>query len=600
VYKNFRKILVIYKGARGALLISQVLLFLSVATNQIIMALNARLINDGVQASNIGVVINTALWMIGLTLVLTVFSIGNALYAVMFAEGTANFLRVTTFRKVQTFSFGNLDRFRTGDLLVRLTADVNNVKSAVLFGVMNLLQAPFTIFVVLVITWFLAPSQLWLMVTIMVVVSVILFSLLRNIQKLFKLRQDALDRVNNALQENLAGVRVVKAFVRERYESQRFAGASDELKQVALAPANRIAIFLPTAMSLIYIAVAVIYLTMGREVMLTQTLSLGEVVVFSQLLAAALVPITMLAYILPYLEAGEASLGRIIEVLADTPEVQDKPDAQRIDPATVQGRIVFENVAFGYRDKEGKPMGQALQNINLTIEPGETVGFLGATGSGKSSLVNLIPRFYDVTAGRITIDGVDVRDIPQSQLHKFVAVALQESVLFTGTVRGNVLMGNPRADDDAMMEAAQAADADSFVSNIPEGYDATVARRGTNFSGGQRQRLSIARALATRPKILILDDSTSALDLATEAHVQGAVQELISQTTKLYVAQRISTVLTADKIVLLDGGKQVGIGRHNTLVKESQLYRDICISQLGMVPELHEDAASSRGKEKAQ
>ena len=251
MYKNFRKILVIYKGARGALLISQVLLFLSVATNQVIMALNARLINDGVQASNIGVVIDTAVWMIGLTLLLTVFSIGNALYAVMFAEGTANFLRVTTFRKIQTFSFGNLDRFRTGDLLVRLTADINNVKSAVLFGVMNLLQAPFTVLVVLAITWLLAPGHLLLMMIIMAVVSIILFSLLRNIQKLFMLRQDALDRVNNALQENLAGVRVVKAFVRERYESQRFAGASDELKQAALAPANRIAIFLPTAMSLI-------------------------------------------------------------------------------------------------------------------------------------------------------------------------------------------------------------------------------------------------------------------------------------------------------------------------------------------------------------
>ncbi len=465
MYKNFRKMVVIYKGSRGALLISQVLLFLSVATNQVIMALNARLINDGVQASNINVVISTAIWMMGLTLVLTVFSIGNALYAVMFAEGTANFLRVTTFRKVQTFSFGNLDRFHTGDLLVRLTADINNVKSAVLFGVMNLLQAPFTIVVVLAITWILAPSQLWLMVIIMVVVAVVLFSLLRNIQRLFKLRQDALDLVNNALQENLAGVRVVKAFVREPYERQRFATVSDNLKQAALAPAYRIAIFLPTAMSLIYIAIAVVYLTMGREVMINQNLSLGEVVVFSQLLAAALVPITMLAYILPYIEAGEASLGRIIEVLADTPEIQDKPDAQRIDPAAVQGRIVFENVAFGYRDRSGKPMGAALQGINLTIEPGETVGFLGATGSGKSSLVNLIPRFYDVTAGRITIDGVDVRDIPQQQLHKLVGMALQESVLFTGTVRGNVLMGNPKADDDVMLEAAQAADADSFVNH---------------------------------------------------------------------------------------------------------------------------------------
>ena len=264
-------------------------------------------------------------------------------------------------------------------------------------------------------------------------------------------------------------MRVVKAFVREQYESQRFAEASDGFKDAALAPAYRIAVFLPTATALIYTAVAVVYLIMGRDVMINQTLSLGEVVVFSQLLAAALVPITMLAFILPFMEAGEASLGRIIEVLSDTPEIQDKPDAKRIDPATVKGRIVFENASFGYRDKQGKPMGHALQNINLTIEPGETVGFLGATGSGKSTLVNLIPRFYDVTEGRITIDGIDVRDIPQKQLHKFVAVALQESVLFTGTVRGNVLMGNPKADDDTMLAAAKAAAADSFVSAIPGG-----------------------------------------------------------------------------------------------------------------------------------
>ena len=589
MYKNFRKMLQLYKGSRRSLILSQVFLFLAVATTQIMMALTARLIDEGVQAGDIEVVINTAVWMVALTLILTVFSIANALYAVLFAEGTANFLRIHTFRKIQTFSFGNLDRFRTGDLLVRLTADINNVKSAVLFGVMNLLQAPFTILMVLIIGAFLAPRQLPLLIGIMVVVSVILFSLLRNIQKLFMVRQKALDVVNNSLQENLSGVRVVKAFVREKHEVQRFGKVSDNLKEAALAPAYRIAIFLPTAQSLIYISVMVVYFVMGREVMLNQTLALGDVVVFSQLLAAALVPITMLAFILPYMEAGEASLGRIFEVLKDTPEVQDKANAGRIDPTTVQGRIVFENASFGYRDKDGRPMGQALQNINLTIEPGETVGFLGATGSGKSSLVNLIPRFYDVTDGRVTIDGVDVRDIPQKQLHKLVAVALQEAVLFTGTVRGNILMGKRGGDDDEMLAAASAADADSFVRNIPEQYDASVARRGANFSGGQRQRLSIARALAAEPKILILDDSTSALDLATEAYVQGAVQEMAQQTTKLYVAQRISTVLTADKIVLLEGGKQVAVGKHNDLVKSSPLYRDICLSQLGMVPELHED-----------
>ncbi|MBK8048110.1 MAG: hypothetical protein IPK16_13880 [Anaerolineales bacterium] len=325
MYKNFRKMIVIYKGSRRALIISQILLFLSVATNQVIMALNARLINEGVQASNINVVITTSMWMIGLTLVLTVFSIGNAIYAVMFAEGTANFLRVNTFRKIETFSFGNLDRFHTGDLLVRLTADVNNVKNAVLYGVMSLLQAPFTILMVLAITYFLAPSQLMLMVIIMVVVSVILFSLLRNIQKLFKLRQDALDRVNNALQENLSGVRVVKAFVRERYESQRFAGVSDNLRDAALAPGYRIAVFLPTATALIYTAVAVVYLFMGRDVMINQTLSLGEVVVFSQLLAAALTPIAMLAFILPLWMPVKLRLGASLMCSTTRRKFRTKP-----------------------------------------------------------------------------------------------------------------------------------------------------------------------------------------------------------------------------------------------------------------------------------
>jgi ABC-type multidrug transport system fused ATPase/permease subunit len=600
MYKNFRRMLTLYKGSRGSLIASQVFLFLSVATNQIIMALTARLINDGVEAGDISSVISTAMWMIGLTLLLTVFSIGNALYAVLFSEGTANFLRTTAFRKIQTFSFGNLDRFRTGDLLVRLTADVNNVKSAILFGIMNLLQAPFTVLMVLVITLFLAPRQLPLLIIIMGVVSVVLFSLLRNIQKLYMQRQQALDVVNNRLQENLAGVRVVKAFVREKHEADRFGQVSDDLKNAALAPAYRIAIFLPTAQSLIYISVVIVYLVMGREVMISGTLSLGEVVVFSQLLAAALVPITMLAFILPFIEAGEASLGRIIDVLKDTPEVEDKPDARRIDPATIKGRIVFENASFGYRDKSGRPVGKAIQNIDLTIEPGETVGFLGATGSGKSSLVNLIPRFYDVTEGRVTIDGIDVRDIPQRQLHKIVAVALQESVLFTGTVRGNILMGKPGADDDDMVAAAVAANAESFVRNIPEGYDAPVSRRGANFSGGQRQRVSIARALAAGPKVLILDDSTSALDLATEARVQGAVQTMIDKTTKLYVAQRISTVLTADKIVVLDGGRQVATGKHNDLVNSSPLYRDICLSQLGMVPELREDGDGAHHSREAK
>jgi ATP-binding cassette subfamily B protein len=508
MYKNFRRLFGIYKESQRALWISQIALFVSVLINLVIVALNGTLVNQGVQQGNIGVVIDVAVWMIGLALVQTVFTVANSGYAVLFGEGTANFLRVKTFRKVESLSFGNLDRFRTSDLLVRLTSDINNVKLAVLYAVIILLQAPFNIVLAVIITALLVPRLLWLMLAAMVLISVVLLFLLRGMQELYRRRQEKLDNVNNILQEGLAGVRVVKAFVREPYESRRFGKAAQDLRGAALPPAFRNALFMPTLMALMYTSVAAMYYFGGRLVLIDQVMSLGEVVIFSNLLVAVLVPIAMLAYLVPYFEAGEASLERLFEVWDDVAEVEDAESVQVIDLSRIKGRVVFDNVSFGFRDQKGKPQGLALQNINLTVEPGQTVGFLGATGSGKSSLVNLIPRFYDVVEGKVTIDGIDVRDFPQRQLRRIVGVALQDAVLFSGTVRANILFGRKNADDDAMLAAAGAADADSFVSKIPEQYDASVARRGANFSGGQRQRLSIARGLVGEPKILILDDST--------------------------------------------------------------------------------------------
>ncbi|NTU80028.1 MAG: ABC transporter ATP-binding protein [Chloroflexales bacterium] len=458
MYANFRRLLVIYKGARGPFIVSQVLLAISVLLNLAIVALNGTLVNDGVQQGNIKVVISTAAWMIGLTLVQTVFALGNSFFAVLFAEGTANFLRTTTYRKVQTLSFGNLDRFRTSDLLVRLTSDINNVKQAVLYAVLLLFQAPFMIIMAVAMAIFTLPSLLWLMVTIMAVVALVLAILLRGVQQMFQTRQRSLDGVNNVLQEALAGVRVVKAFVRERFETQRFARASTTWLDAALRPAYRIALFIPTLQAIVYIGTAALYYYGGQGVAEVST-NLGEIVVFSNVLSMVIGPMALLAFIIPYLESGEASCGRIFEILDERAEIQERPETQSMDVGKLTGRIVFENASFGYRDRHSKAAKLALQNINLTIEPGQTVGFLGATGSGKSTLVNLIPRFYDVVEGRVTIDGIDVRSISQRQLRQIVGVALQEAVLFSGTVRANILFGRPDLDDDAMLAAAQAAEA---------------------------------------------------------------------------------------------------------------------------------------------
>jgi ATP-binding cassette subfamily B protein len=285
--------------------------------------------------------------------------------------------------------------------------------------------------------------------------------------------------------------------------------------------------------------------------------------------------------VVPFVLRGDASAARIIEAYDDEPVVQDKPDLQPPDLAGIKGRVVFENVSFAFQRPDGELDPPALKNINLTIEPGQQVGFLGATGAGKSALVNLLPRFYDVTEGRITIDGVDVRDVPKDNLRQIVGIALQEAVLFQGDVRFNLKFGAPDADDDVMIDGSRAADAYGFVMNLPEKWDAPVARRGYNFSGGQRQRLSISRTLTARPKVLILDDSTSALDAATEGRVQGAIPEFTDNVTTLYVAQRISAVIDLDMIYLLENGEIVAEGTHEELMQSSLLYQEIYESQLG-------------------
>lgn len=580
---NVRRFITIYKGYERPFWVSQGLLAIATLFTLLIPLMVQTLIDQGLMQGDRDATVQSVLWMVLFAVLAAVFTIANAVYAVNFAEYTAHAVRMFLYRKIQTFAFGNLDQFPTSVLMVRMTSDVNAIKAVIQLVILSLAQAPVMFVGALVLIYLNSPSLMWILVVVMPLVVALLGVFVLKLGPLFELQQQKLDQLNQVLQESLAGVRVVKAFVQGEYENRRYDRANRQLRSAELRPMQYSAVLAPSLYLVINLAIAAI-LWFGGKSLLADNITVGEILAFTQYLSTILVPLVVLAVIAPQLTAAEASAQRMFEVLDAIPAVPPPATPTALHPDAVQGRIVFEQVNFAYPNRDGSTGATVLRNINLAIAPGQTVAFLGATGSGKSTLVNLIPRFYDVTAGRITIDGVDVREIPLTTLHQLVGVALQESVLFSGKVRDNVCYGKPAATEAEMVEAAQAADAHGFVAAMPEGYDAAVARRGTNFSGGQRQRLAIARAITVKPKILILDDSTSALDMATEARVQAALKQLMATTTTLFVAQRISTVITADQIFLLDAGEIVAQGTHETLLQSSPLYQDIYQSQLGGVP----------------
>ena len=579
--KSLRRTLGMYKRYRARLIISQVLVLISATAIIGVASLNQRLINEGIEAENTEIILSTGFRMLVLSLVSGLCLAGTAYLAVFFSQGTGYYIRSYLYKKIQTFSFGNFDRFRTSDMLVRLNADVVNIQNALLYMTLLLLYAPFMLLVTYVLTIVNTPSLIWVLILVTVVVLGVMALLIPQVFRAYDDRQRRLDNLNSTMQENLAGVRVVKAFVREDYEIERFAQRADDLRHPAYAAAVRVGFLAPMLTGIAQLGIVLSLWVGGQQVLAGTGLNVGELVTFTQYLSLVVAPLAMLAIVFPFMLRGDASAQRIFEVYDDEPMVQDKEGAQELETGAVGGRIVFDNVSFAFRRPDGEYDPPALKNINLTIEPGEQVGFLGATGAGKTALVNLIPRFYDVTEGSITIDGMDVRDIPQDNLRQIVGIALQEALLFQGDVHFNLKFGNPEVDDEVMIGASKAADAYGFIMNLPEKWDAPVARRGYNFSGGQRQRLSMSRALTAKPKILILDDSTSALDASTEGRVQEAIPGFTDNITTLYVAQRISAVIDLDKIVLLENGEIIAGGTHEELMQSSPLYQEIYESQLG-------------------
>ena len=563
--------------------LAPVTMLLEVAMDLMQPRMIQRIVDEGIVQGDVSVVISSGLWMLGLSLIGAVGGIASTTFSVLASQGFGTDLRDALFAKVHSLSFGNFDELETGGLITRLTNDVSQLQQLVSMMLRIMIRAPLLIVGSLIMAILTSPRLALMFVVLVPLIAVILGWVVNRAYPMFGDVQEQLDQLNTVMQENLAGVRVVKAFVRSAHEIARFGRVNDALMTITVRAARIVALAGPAMTTALHIGVvAAVYL--GGIQVDAGTLRIGQVIAFVYYLTRTSWALMFVSMLSTRLARAQVSAERVQEVLDSTPQVQDRPGAR--DILAPEGRVAFVGVTFGYAGNGNEPV---LRNIDFQAEPGQTVAVLGATGSGKTTLVNLIPRFYDVSDGAVTLDGVDVRDLDQAALRQHIGVALQESVLFSGTIRENIRYGRPDASEEEVVAAAKAAQAAEFIMTLPDGYDSVLGQRGVNVSGGQKQRIAIARALLVKPKVLILDDSTSSVDVETEAKIQEALEELLSSrdglagrlNTTFVVAQRISTVLNADKILVLDDGRIAAEGTHEELMASSAIYREIYDSQLG-------------------
>ena len=549
-----------------------------------------QIIDQGITPGDMTVVRNTTLLMLGISVLNTIIAVGNNIFSIAAAEGFSRDLREALFRKIQEFSFSNLDQLKTGNLIVRLTSDITIVQQAYRMSMRIGIRAPLLIVGSLILMFLTNASLTLKVLPLLLMTGVVAVIFILKLGPLFMQVQKKMDVLNTVLQENIAGVRVVKAFVLRNHQEDRFEKANKDFTDMHIKIMQFFATFLPILLMLVNLGIIIVVYSGGLQV-IHGDLTIGEIVAFIEYLMTTMTPLLIMAMLANNFASGMASAERIFEVFETETDITDRPDADDL-PDQITGRVAFENVNFYYN---GACDEKVLDGIDLIAEPGQTVAILGATGSGKSTLVNLIPRFYDVTEGRITIDGMDVRDIKQDSLFTHISLTPQETILFSGTVRENIRYGKPQASEEEVIQAAKAAQAHDFIMKLPQAYDTQVAQRGVNLSGGQKQRIAIARAILTKPSILILDDSTSAVDVETETKIQSALEKVMQDSTSFIVAQRISTVLNADKIVVLDRGKIAAQGNHAELMKSSPIYKEIYNSQLGDGNHLVKEAFKGKG-----
>jgi ATP-binding cassette subfamily B protein len=517
--------------------------------------------------------INSALLIAGFAVLRGIFSFLQAFMAEQTSQGLAFDLRNAIFAKVQRLSFSYYDKNQTGQLMIRATDDVERVRLFIAQGLILAVQS-FLLLIGALVVLFITNWRLTLWVLPLLPIALFLFMGFGRIsQPLFAQIQARLSALNTILQENLAGIKVVKAFAREPAEQRRFDAAADDLFAISLKVNRIFAVLFPLIFLVSQLGQALILYAGGAQI-LGGTLNLGEYQKFSLYLVYVFFPLGQLGFIVALMAQAGASAGRIFEILDAQSDIVEAPDAVALP--VIQGRVEFKDVTFRYFGG-GEPV---LSDVSFVAEPGQTVALLGATGSGKTTIINLVPRFYDVSEGAVLIDGLDVRKVRLDSLRSQIGIVLQETNLFSGTIRDNIAFGRPEATREQVVAAAQAAAAHDFIAGFPQGYDTPVGERGTTLSGGQRQRIAIARALLLDPHLLILDDSTSAVDLQTEVKIQHALDNLMRGRTSFVIAQRISTVLNADQILVLDKGMVVARGTHAELMEQSPIYAEIYHSQL--------------------
>lgn len=567
-----------YLGAyKKYLAVIPILVFLDVLAELSMPLLMARVVDVGIVGEDVAYIARIGVYMILLALAAILFGVLNMRFTTDAAMGFGANLRNAMFEKVQSFSFENIDHFSTGSLITRLTNDVNVIQMTFMMAMRILLRAP----MMLVIAFFFAYNiNAQLSVVLAVAIPLLaagVLAIMKTAFSRFSIVQQKVDALNNTLQENLIGIRVVKSFVRENFEIEKFRKANNDLTRSAIRAVSIVIMNMPLMMLVLNGATLVI-IWMGGRMVYFGTLGAGELIGFISYVMQILMSVMMLSMVIIMGARAQASANRIVEVLDTQADIAEP--AQPAVPAAAEkkaGKVEFRNVSFKYRSADTGDY--VLSDISFTAQPGQVVGIVGGTGTGKTSLVHLIPRLYDVTEGAVLVDDIDVRDYPLEALREKIGVVLQKNTLFSGTIRENLLWGKPDATQEELEAACKAAQAHDFIMSFPNGYDTQLGQGGVNVSGGQKQRLSIARAMLKKPSILILDDSTSSVDSGTEAKIRESFYRDLAGTTVFIIAQRISSVRDADQIIVLDDGKIVGIGTHQELLAGNAIYQEINASQ---------------------